>query len=541
MEDALQFSLDDYSSSSKPSLTYSPTCPCSPVPCHRVVLMEKANSIHPSLPLNPSETVNHKQKGFKYQKSHATVYVTSHRLIVHYKNNQTKILAFPFFSLLRVKTISPKTTDVCGISYIFEFKDCKTLTLGAYEPSAACTYFISTVEKLINIFNPLNFILKGIGGKKGWKIYNIYEEFKRLKLQQKWKVCCYNDTYEICPSYPSHVIVPLDIHKATLKGSAEFRTNARFPVLTWMHPVSRNPLLRSSQPRTGINGRSDADVLLLFTEAKKSYVEIFDCRDYFSALGNMAFKKAGFESANDYTFTNINFLNIPNIHCVRDSYNQVYELCMSNRQFMPGLYQTKWLDYIQIIIKSSIAITKSLMSKSVLVHCSDGWDRTSQVCSIVELLLDPYYRTIHGFAVLIEKDWLAFGHQFQLRTGITHDVDNTSPIMFQFLHCVHVILKQQPNAFEFNDKMLQMIADELNSLRYGTFAFNCERDRKKSNATSKTTSIWDDIIGEESYINNNYNSKEEPLCIATEMICISAWTEYFLRHTHPSISSLSLY
>jgi len=30
----------------------------------------------------------------------------------------------------------------------------------------------------------------------------------------------------------------------------------------------------------------------------------------------------------------------------------------------------------------------------VLVHCSDGWDRTSQVVALAELMLDPYYRTI---------------------------------------------------------------------------------------------------------------------------------------------------
>ena len=38
---------------------------------------------------------------------------------------------------------------------------------------------------------------------------------------------------------------------------------------------------------------------------------------------------------------------------------------------------------------------------SVLVHCSDGWDRTAQTCGLASLLLDPYYRTIHGFQVLV--------------------------------------------------------------------------------------------------------------------------------------------
>lgn len=37
--------------------------------------------------------------------------------------------------------------------------------------------------------------------------------------------------------------------------------------------------------------------------------------------------------------------------------------------------------------------------KSVLVHCSDGWDRTAQTCALTSLLIDSYYRTLHGFMV----------------------------------------------------------------------------------------------------------------------------------------------
>ena len=34
------------------------------------------------------------------------------------------------------------------------------------------------------------------------------------------------------------------------------------------------------------------------------------------------------------------------------------------------------------------------IARPVLVHCSDGWDRTPQVVALAELMLDPYYRTI---------------------------------------------------------------------------------------------------------------------------------------------------
>ena len=45
---------------------------------------------------------------------------------------------------------------------------------------------------------------------------------------------------------------------------------------------------------------------------------------------------------------------------------------------------------------------------SILVHCSDGWDRTAQVCSLGALLMDPYYRTIKGFMVTHHRFTLHF-------------------------------------------------------------------------------------------------------------------------------------
>merc|ERR1712048_211245 len=160
-----------------------------------------------------------------------------------------------------------------------------------------------------------------------------------------------------------------------------------------------------------------------------------------------------------------------------------------------------WLGHIQSILAATAKVVKMIHhdSHTVLVHCSDGWDRTSQMCALTQLLLDPYFRTIRGFQVLIEKDWLSFGHMFSRRCGHRSRAENTSndfsPIFIQFLDCTWQLMQQFPKAFEFNSEFLMFLADEVYSCRFGTFLFNCEQDRKEYDLENTTQSIW-------SYVNS---------------------------------------
>lgn len=44
-----------------------------------------------------------------------------------------------------------------------------------------------------------------------------------------------------------------------------------------------------------------------------------------------------------------------------------------------------------------------------MVQNFNGRDAVSTIVSLVQICVDPYYRTMHGFAALIEKEWIAFG------------------------------------------------------------------------------------------------------------------------------------
>jgi hypothetical protein len=98
---------------------------------------------------------------------------------------------------------------------------------------------------------------------------------------------------------------------------------------------------------------------------------------------------------------------------------------------------------------------------------------------------------------LIEKEWCATGHQFELRCGHGRRTDSEnqrSPIFLQFIDCVYQLIEQFPASFEFNEKFLIAILDALYSCRYGTFLCNSEAERRENNLTTKTVSLWTDLL-----------------------------------------------
>ena len=119
--------------------------------------------------------------------------------------------------------------------------------------------------------------------------------------------------------------------------------------------------------------------------------------------------------------------------------------------FLSSLEATQWIQNLYQLMSAAeeVASTIHLASRPVVVHCSDGWDRTTQVVALAEILLDPFYRTFEGFKIIIEREWLAFGHKFSDRCGFGTEGEQ-SPIFTQWLDCVHQLMKQFPTAFQFN-------------------------------------------------------------------------------------------
>ncbi|XP_025205248.1 myotubularin-related protein 2 [Melanaphis sacchari] len=353
--------------------------------------------------------------------------------------------------------------------------------------------------------------------ENGWNVYEPMAELKRMGVpNDTWHITKLNDAYDLCETYPAILAVPAGATDEIIRNAAAFRSRGRIPVLSWLHSESQATITRASQPLVGVGGKRCRDderytQLIIDANAQSHKLYIMDARPSANAIANKA-KGGGYEPEDAYQNAELIFLDIHNIHVMRESLRKLKEICFPNideTKWLSGIESTYWLKHIKCILAGACRIVDKVENHktSVLVHCSDGWDRTAQLTALAMVLLDPYYRTIKGFEVLIEKEWLSFGHKFQHRIGHGddhHSDADRSPVFLQFIDCVWQVTCMFPNAFEFNELFLITIIDHLYSCRFGTFLFNSEKERLQKEVKQKTVSLW-------SYINSDQDLYKNPL------------------------------
>ncbi|GJJ74924.1 hypothetical protein EMPS_07282 [Entomortierella parvispora] len=328
---------------------------------------------------------------------------------------------------------------------------------------------------------------RAVAQKLGWfGGYDIANEFQRQGFDESlWCVADINADFELSPTYPEQVIMPTcfltsgsnnlrahDRHSDPTKSShgnragpayialdetartclqqlTNFRSNKRFPVLCWRSPDSGLVLMRSSQPMVGFLGaRGPEDELyirtILSSAAKQAGADskhrtspklcIMDARAFASAVAN-GYVGGGRENPEHYPNASISFMSLGNIHTIANSHQAVLK-AVSNQADSPNWFSliesTGWLNHVADLLKAASGqegvVGKMVGSNaSVLVHCTDGWDRTTQLVSLAQILMDPFFRTIQGLRILIEKEWLSCGHPFQSRTDAVPNGQGRKP------------------------------------------------------------------------------------------------------------------
>ncbi len=262
----------------------------------------------------------------------------------------------------------------------------------------------------------------------------VLDENGKTPLHGHWRLTSANWEYRLCDTYPRQIVVPVRISDDDLSVVANFRSGRRLPALTWGRPGTAASIWRSSQPKTGVSGTCPQDELILDLIAQargirvtplglsrnlsESMLAIIDCRPRTNALANRA-AGAGYEIQKNYPNTRLEFYDIPNIHAVRESFKAVSALFQTynggtaqqsatsgsqntETNFGRIVEDTQWLQNIRYILKASWDCAQIVQRGTpVLVHCSHGWDRTSQVVALAQIMLDSYYRFVLWTDVLL--------------------------------------------------------------------------------------------------------------------------------------------
>ena len=262
-----------------------------------------------------------------------------------------------------------------------------------------------------------------------------------LEGGSKWRLTTRNRNFGFSPTYPAAFVVPSTIDDDTLVRAARFRTKGRIPAVVWRDQKTGATISRSSQPGSGLKfGRSREDERLvqhIWASSSQPYGNyshvIVDCRPFKNAQAN-AMKGGGFENVSFYGMPDsslpeeplgdsedafrralrtastdktrtasmeqreassadlsysareceLNFANIENIHVVRDSFSRIADICNNDEDdsdFDAQLAGSGWLKHVTSVLAAASAVAGFVREdgRSVLVHCSDGWDRTTQV------------------------------------------------------------------------------------------------------------------------------------------------------------------
>ena len=153
--------------------------------------------------------------------------------------------------------------------------------------------------------------------------------------------------------------------------------------------------------------------------------------------------------------------------------------------------------------------------------------------------------------MLIEKDWISFGHKFADRHGFDeegYESHERSPVFFQFLDCVRMVLEQFPWAFQFNSTLLAFLADHCFSGWFTTFTRNSERERAADRFITGAAlgTVWDAVrANAASFTNHLYvplaPSVMYPARVPGSHTPVRVWRPSCVLAPHVSVRWLSMW
>ncbi|CAH2273729.1 Hypothetical predicted protein [Pelobates cultripes] len=303
----------------------------------------------------------------------------------------------------------------------------------------------------------------GGGGDVGPKtpLFETYSDWDReIKRTgaSDWRVCSVNEGYMISTCLPEYFVVPSSLADLDLKQYSHHFFGRRMPLWCWNHS-NGSALVRMASIKDLLQQRRiDQRVCSGITRSHPSRSDVYKCDlDHF----------------------------MPGIQDIQTGFSKLKQLCVNEsfddteEKWHSSLENTRWLEFVRKCLRQAAELVYVLDSKrrSVVLQEEEGRDLSCLVASLIQLMLDPYFRTIVGFQSLIQKEWVMSGYPFLDRCNHLKKSDKECPLFVLFLDCVWQLLQQYPAAFQFTETYLTVLHDSTRISLFGTFLFNSPHQR----------------------------------------------------------------
>ncbi|XP_072428697.1 myotubularin-related protein 12 isoform X4 [Chiloscyllium punctatum] len=282
-----------------------------------------------------------------------------------------------------------------------------------------------------------------------------------------YRIISINENYKISTRLPQFFAVPLsvtddDIKKYKGKG---------IPLWCWSHPSGCALLKMTALPEAADDSTSQMD---------KGWIE-----RQLQILGET-------HSVNYMVRTEILSATLPTLQEIQASYSRFKQLFLTENasefwetdiKWLSALESSNWLEVIRQCLKKALDIVECLEHKNTTVVLMEEncCDLCCLIASLVQVIIDPHFRTISGFQSLIQKEWVMGCYCFLDRCNLLRNNDKEVPVFLLFLECMWQLLQQHPPAFEFTETYLTILSDSMYIPIFSTFLFNspCQRDNNQ--------------------------------------------------------------
>uniref|UniRef100_A0A8C5HVX8 Myotubularin phosphatase domain-containing protein n=1 Tax=Gouania willdenowi TaxID=441366 RepID=A0A8C5HVX8_GOUWI len=284
-------------------------------------------------------------------------------------------------------------------------------------------------------------------------------EIKRTSASE-WRVCSINEDYIISPSLPEFIVVPVSMADQDLKQYSLYFTDMRVPLWCWNHHNGSALVRMASVVDPLTQRKTDQKIFTAITRSHPHRSEVL---------------KSELDKC------------LPNILEIQNAFIKIRQICTldpfeeSEERWLSTIENSRWLEFVRAFLKQSAEIVYYLDGKNVSVIIQEEEDRDLNcvVSSLVQLMLDPHYRSLIGFQSLVQKEWVMAGHRFLDRCNHLKKNDKEeSPLFVLFLDCVWQMMNQYPAAFEFTEAYLTVLSDSMWIPLFSTFLFSSSKQRE---------------------------------------------------------------